>query len=141
MLAIPVLESAAFCVNFPGDHPLHAGYQFTTAAQNELLAAADVILVLDSDVPWIHATSRPAPDAAIYVVDIDPVKADMAMWHVPARRIAGADSKVAVEQITQFVGTMSGCPPAWSRSGGPRPRTPAGPGGPRSMPKSSPRPA
>jgi acetolactate synthase I/II/III large subunit len=103
MLAIPVLESAAFCVNFPGDHRLHAGYQFTTAAQNELLAAADVILVLDSDVPWIHATSRPAPDAAIYVVDIDPVKADMAMWHVPARRIAGADSKVAVEQITQFV--------------------------------------
>ena len=103
LLAIPVLESAAFCVNFPGDHPLHAGYQFTTSAQNELLAAADVILVLDSDVPWIYATNRPAPDAAIYVVDIDPVKAGMAMWHVPARRIAGADSKVAVEQITQFV--------------------------------------
>jgi len=103
LLAIPVLESAAFCVNFPGDHPLHAGYQFTTSAQNELLAAADVILVLDSDVPWIYATNRPAPDAAIYVVDMDPVKAGMAMWHVPARRIAGADSKVAVEQITQFV--------------------------------------
>ena len=103
MLAIPVLESAAFCVNFPGDHPLHAGYQFTTSTQNELLAAADVILVLDSDVPWIHATSRPAPEAAIYVVDIDPVKAGMAMWHVPARRIAGADSKAAVEQITRFV--------------------------------------
>jgi len=103
LLATPVLESAAFHVNFPGDHPLHAGYQFSTSAQNELLAAADVILVLDSDVPWIHATSRPAPDAAIYVVDIDPVKADMALWHVPARRIAGADSKVAVEQITEFV--------------------------------------
>ena len=103
LLAIPVLESAAFHVNFPGDHPLHAGYQFTTSAQNEVLAAADVILVLDSDVPWIHATSRPAPDAAIYVVDIDPVKASMAMWHVPARRIAGADTKVAVEQITQYV--------------------------------------
>jgi acetolactate synthase-1/2/3 large subunit len=103
LLAIPVLESAAFCVNFPGDHPLHAGYQFTTSAQNEVLAAADVILVLDSDVPWIHATSRPAPDAAIYVVDIDPVKAGMTMWHVPARRIAGADTKVAVEQIARFV--------------------------------------
>jgi acetolactate synthase I/II/III large subunit len=103
LLAIPVLESAAFHVNFPGDHPLHAGYQFTTSAQNEVLAAADVILVLDSDVPWIHATNRPAPDAVIYVVDIDPVKASMAMWHVPARRIAGADTKVAVEQIAQCV--------------------------------------
>jgi acetolactate synthase I/II/III large subunit len=103
LLAIPVLESAAFCVNFPGDHPLHAGYQFTTSAQNQLLAAADVILVLDSDVPWIHATSRPSPDAAIYAVDIDPLKASMSMWHVPARRVAGADTKVAVEQITRFV--------------------------------------
>jgi len=98
-----VLESAAFCVNFPGDHPLHAGYQFTTSAQNQLLAEADVILVLDSDVPWIHATSRPSPDAAIYAVDIDPLKASMSMWHVPARRVAGADTKVAVEQITRFV--------------------------------------
>ena len=103
LLEIPVLESAAFCVNFPGDHRLHAGYQFTTSAQNPVLAAADVILVLDSDVPWIPATSRPAPDAAIYVVDVDPVKASMPMWHVPARRLAAADSKVAVEQITRFV--------------------------------------
>ena len=103
LLAIPVLESAAFCVNFPGDHPLHAGYQFTTSAQNQLLAEADVILVLDSDVPWIHATSRPSPGAAIYAVDIDPLKASMPMWHVPVRRIAAADSKVAVGQITSFV--------------------------------------
>jgi acetolactate synthase-1/2/3 large subunit len=103
LLAIPVLESAAFGVNFPGDHPLHAGYQFTTSAQNETLAAADVILVLDSDVPWIHDSSRPAPGAAIYVVDIDPVKADRTLWHVPARRIAAADTKVAVTQIADFV--------------------------------------
>jgi acetolactate synthase-1/2/3 large subunit len=92
LLAIPVLE-----------HPLHAGYQFTTSAQNQLLAEADVILVLDSDVPWIYTTNRPSPDAAIYAVDIDPLKASMSMWHVPARRIAAADSKVAVEQITRFV--------------------------------------
>jgi len=103
LLAIPVLESAAFCVNFPGEHPLHAGYQFTTSAQNQLLAEADVILVLDSDVPWIHATNRPSPAAAIYAVDIDPLKAGMSMWHIPARRLAAADSKVAVEQITSFV--------------------------------------
>jgi acetolactate synthase I/II/III large subunit len=103
LLAIPVLESAAFHVNFPGEHPLHAGYQFTTSTQNQLLAEADVILVLDSYVPWIHATSRPSPDAAIYAVDVDPLKAGMSMWHVPARRIAAADSKEAVEQITGFV--------------------------------------
>ena len=103
LLAIPVLESAAFHVNFPGDHPLHAGYQFTTSEQNPVLARADVILVVDSDVPWIHATSRPSPDAAIYDIDIDPLKASMSMWHIAARRFAAADSKVALEQIARFV--------------------------------------
>jgi acetolactate synthase-1/2/3 large subunit len=103
LLAIPVIESAAFCVNFPGDHPLHGGYQFTTTEQNPLLARADVILVVDSDVPWIPASSRPSPGAAIYAVDIDPLKQQMSLWHIPARRSAAADSKVALEQIARFV--------------------------------------
>jgi acetolactate synthase I/II/III large subunit len=103
LLAIPVLESAAFCVNFPGDHPLHSGYQFTTTEQNPVLAQADVILVVDSDVPWIPATNRPAPGAAIYTIDVDPLKPTIPMWHIPARRFAAADSKVALEQITGLV--------------------------------------
>jgi acetolactate synthase I/II/III large subunit len=103
MLALPVLESAALCVNFPGDHPLHCGYQFTTSRQNPLLAGADVVLVVDSDVPWIPASSRPAPGAAIYAVDIDPLKPGIPMWHIPARRFAAADSKVALEQIARLV--------------------------------------
>jgi acetolactate synthase I/II/III large subunit len=103
LLAIPVIESAAFHVNFPGDHPLHSGYQFTPTEQNPLLAEADVILVVASDVPWIQATSRPAPDAAVYAIDIDPLKPGMSMWHLPARRFAAADSQVALTQLTRYV--------------------------------------
>ena len=103
LLAIPVLESAAFCVNFPGDHPLHCGYQFTTTEQNPVLAQADVILVVDSHVPWIPATNRPAPGAAIYAIDVDPLKPTMPMWQISARRFAAADSKVALEQIARLV--------------------------------------
>jgi acetolactate synthase I/II/III large subunit len=103
LLALGVLESAAFCVNFPGDHPLHCGYQFTPTEQDAALARADVILVVDSDVPWIPASSRPAPGAAIYAIDIDPLKPTIPMWHIPARRFAAADSKVALEQIARLV--------------------------------------
>jgi acetolactate synthase I/II/III large subunit len=103
MLGIGVLESAAFCVNFPGDHPLHCGYQFTTTDQNPALARADVILVVDSHVPWIPATNRPSPDAAIYVIDVDPLKPTIPMWQIAARRFAAADSKVALEQIARLV--------------------------------------
>jgi acetolactate synthase I/II/III large subunit len=103
LLAIGVLESAAFCVNFPGDHPLHCGYQFTTTEQNPVLAQADVILVVDSDVPWIPTTNRPAPDAAVYVVDVDPLRPTMPLWQIAARRFAAADSHVALEQIARLV--------------------------------------
>jgi len=103
LLGIGVLESVASCVNFPGDHPLHCGYQFTTAEQDPALAQADVILVVDSDVPWIPATNRPSPGAAIYAIDIDPLKPTIPMWHIAARRFAAADSKVALEQIARLV--------------------------------------
>jgi len=103
LLAIPVIESAPHHVNFPASHPMHAGYQWTTKDQNPVLAEADVILAIDGDVPWIKVTSRPAPDAEIYCVDIDPLKSQMPMWHVPARRFAAANSRLALAQITGFV--------------------------------------
>jgi acetolactate synthase I/II/III large subunit len=103
LLAIPVVEAMAYHVNFPADHPLHAGFQYHSVGQNPVLAEADVILVIDSDVPWIPAVNRPAPDAVIYYVDIDPVKSQMQLWDFPARRFAVANSKLAAEQIAQFV--------------------------------------
>ena len=103
LLAIPVIESAPSHVNFPADHPMHCGYQWTTHDQNPLLAEADVILTADCDVPWIHVTSKPSPDAEIYCVDIDPLKSQMPMWHIPARRSAAANSRLALGQIAAFV--------------------------------------
>jgi len=103
LLAIPVVEAMAYHVNFPFDHPLHAGFQFHSVAQNPVLAEADVILVLDSDVPWIPAINKPSPGAAIYYVDVDPVKPQIMTWYTPARRFAAASTKLAVEQVAEFV--------------------------------------
>jgi acetolactate synthase I/II/III large subunit len=103
LLAIPVVEAMAYHVNLPHDNPLHGGFQYHSVSQNPLLADADVILAIDTDVPWIPAVNKPADDAAIYYIDIDPLKTQMQMWHVPARRFAAANSKVAVEQIAAFV--------------------------------------
>ncbi len=99
LAAIPVVESVPMRMNFPAGHPLHCGYQWTRA-QNPLLAEADVVLVLGSDVPWIPAGNRPAPGARIFVVDIDPVKEQMPLWHVPATRYARADLATALAQLT-----------------------------------------
>jgi acetolactate synthase-1/2/3 large subunit len=103
LLAIPVVEAMAYHVNFPYDNPLHGGFQYHAVSQSELLAEADVVLVIDSDVPWIPSVSRPSDGAAVYYVDIDPLKSQMQLWDVPARRFAAANSKVAVEQIAAYV--------------------------------------
>jgi acetolactate synthase-1/2/3 large subunit len=103
LLAIPVVEAMAYHVNFPFAHPLHAGFQYHSVGQNPVLAEADVILVLDSDVPWIPAVNKPSPGAAIYYVDVDPVKPGIMTWYTPARRFAAASTKVAVEQITAYL--------------------------------------
>jgi acetolactate synthase-1/2/3 large subunit len=99
LAAIPVIESVPMWMNFPADHRLHWGYQWNTTGQNPLLAGADVVLVLGSDVPWIPASNRPAAHARVYVLDIDPIKEQMPLWHVPATRYARADLATALDQV------------------------------------------
>ena len=102
-LAIPVIESAPSYVNFPADHPMHLGYQWNTPAQNEHLARADFILVLDSDVPWIPLKNSPSKDCVIYHIDVDPLKENMPLWYIPSRGVYKADTCVALQQLNEFL--------------------------------------
>src|SRR4051812_46979701 len=61
-----VIESVPNYMNFPSSHPCYLGVQWNERRQNAALAQADVVLVIDSDVPWIGAVSRPRPDARIF---------------------------------------------------------------------------
>jgi acetolactate synthase I/II/III large subunit len=99
LASVGVVESVPAAVNFPDDNPLHLGYQWNRPQQNPVLAEADVILVLGSDVPWIPSHNRPDGSARIYVVDADPLKERMPLWHVPARRYARADLATALRQL------------------------------------------
>jgi acetolactate synthase-1/2/3 large subunit len=81
-------------VNFPGQHPHHVGYR-----RNTLVDEADLILMIDVDVPWIVSKVKPAPDARLFHLDSDPLKDDMGFWHFPAERTWQADSAAALEQL------------------------------------------
>jgi len=106
-LAIPVIESVSNAMNFPADNPMHWGHQWNTPGQNELLAGADLILVLDSDVPWIPMKNKPAEDATIYYIDMDPLKEEMPLWYIPSKRFFKADAQVALQQINQYLDNTS----------------------------------
>jgi acetolactate synthase I/II/III large subunit len=98
-LGIGVLESVPSSVNFPFDDPLHQGCQWNEKRQNPALAEADTVLVLDSDVPWIPLLNRPAADARILHIDVDPLKQQMPLWYLRAARAWRADAATALRQI------------------------------------------
>jgi acetolactate synthase-1/2/3 large subunit len=98
-VGIGVLESVPSAMNFPHDHPLYQGNQWNHPWQNPVLAEADVILVIDSDVPWIPTISRPSDSALIFHIDVDPLKERMPLWYIAAKRVFRADAATALQQL------------------------------------------
>ena len=96
-----VLESVPKSVNFPVDNPLYQGNTWSEPRQNEVLANADLILVLDTDVPWIPVLSRPSKTAKIYHIDVDPLKDRRPMWYIPSIKSFRANVGLALRQINQ----------------------------------------
>ena len=98
-LAIAVLDSVPSAMNFPADNVLHQGCQWNEPVQNEALAEADLVLVLDSDVPWIASHNRPRPDARILHIDTDALKQAMPLWYIHAHRAWQANAQQALAQV------------------------------------------
>lgn len=102
-LAIAVLESAPSVFNFPTTHHLHQGNQWTPAKQHSVLAQSDLILVLDSDVPWVPLVSKPDVNAKVIHIDLDPLKEQMPVWYIHAAHTFRADTEMALCQINEHL--------------------------------------
>ncbi len=98
-LGVAVLESVPTYMNFPHDNPLYQGNYWNHPFQNEILAEADVVLVIDSDVPWIAAVNKPGPGALVLHIDVDPLKETIPLWYIKANRSWRADATAALKQI------------------------------------------
>jgi acetolactate synthase-1/2/3 large subunit len=105
-LGIGVLESVPNHLSFPADHPLYQGSQWNEKRQNMALAEADVVLVIDSDVPWIPQINKPARDARILHIDVDPLKQQMPLWYIGAEQSYRADAQIALRQLNAHLDTI-----------------------------------
>ncbi|KAF2452663.1 acetolactate synthase [Lineolata rhizophorae] len=103
LLSIAVHENAPIYNNFPTTSFLHQGHQWNGGGQLLALAEADVVLVVDSDVPWISAQSKPADAAAIYHLDSDPLKEGTTLWYLPCEKRWKCDSSVALRQLADVI--------------------------------------
>ena len=68
MLAVPVVHYRPRHLALSTEHPMHCGWD-----PHALLKDADVVLVVDCDVPWIPREGKPRPEAKVIHVGPDPL--------------------------------------------------------------------
>ena len=91
-----VLDTAGSDMNFPADHPAWLGLRYGI---HDAIRSADVIVVIDCDVPWINTQCRPHEDARIFHIDCDPLKKMMPVFYLAAEQRILADSLLCVQQL------------------------------------------
>ncbi len=68
LFAIPVSQRKPRYVALSSDHPMHLGYE-----PDAMLKDADVVLVVECDVPWIPGKRAPNADAKVIHLGVDPL--------------------------------------------------------------------
>lgn len=97
--AVAVTNSVPRFVNIPHSHPMNFGQQVAP-----LLAQADLVIVLDSEVPWVPVREQPAKGARIVHIGNDPAFArypirsfpcDLAIVAGPAAALDALDRELS----------------------------------------------
>jgi thiamine pyrophosphate-dependent acetolactate synthase large subunit-like protein len=97
-----VLDTMGSDLSFPADHP---GWLSVRYGSEKAITTADVILVIDCDVPWINTQCKPSEEAKIFHFDVDPLKDQMPVFYIDAILRCRVNTKFALGQIVQHLKT------------------------------------
>ena len=97
-----VVEADPTYMNFPLRHDLHLGFN-QSGQTNPSLADADVILVIDADVPWYPALVKPKATAKIIHLGIDPFFSRYPMRSYPCDVPIAAAPGIALPMLAEAV--------------------------------------
>ncbi|HEX6980160.1 MAG TPA: thiamine pyrophosphate-requiring protein [Alphaproteobacteria bacterium] len=100
--ALPVVGYRPRYVFLPSDHSMHLGYE-----PGPLLPDADVILVLDCDVPWIPKLHKVNPAAKVIHVGADPLFSRYPMRTFPCDLAITAASRLALAALDDALATVA----------------------------------
>ncbi len=93
--AIPVICYRPRYNCLPTDHPMHMGFE-----PGGLIGDADVIVVLEADVPWIPALHKISPDAKVVQIGVDPLYAGYPVRGFPSDLAITSDGGAAVRALS-----------------------------------------
>ncbi|HXG36157.1 MAG TPA: thiamine pyrophosphate-requiring protein [Dehalococcoidia bacterium] len=97
-VAAPVCGALSTRMNLPTNHPMNAGF-----ITDQRIKEADVILVIDDDVPWLPSPDTLEPEAKIAWIDIDASKDTIPMWSFPADLLIHAASRKALPALLDAI--------------------------------------
>jgi len=90
--ALPVtIGMSNLYLNFPTDHPLHLGFD-----PMKYVSQADLIIVLESDVPWFPTQAKPKSGTKVIQIGIDPFFSRYPMRTFPADIPISSDPRSAL---------------------------------------------
>jgi len=92
--ALPVVQNEARDLNLASNHPMNLGF-----AAAPFLPKADVVLVIDSIVPWIPRSATPKRDAKIIHVSTDPLAQHYPFRDIEADLLITADAASALASL------------------------------------------
>jgi len=114
-----VLDTLGSDMCFPADHRAYLGVRYGV---HDKVTEADVILLLDVDIPYIptrldiHTPPRlcvaklthwtrckPNEKALVYHIDVDPLKQQMPVFYVNAKARYRADATTALKQLNAYI--------------------------------------
>lgn len=92
---IPVVQAGPTCVNLPASHPMNTGQ-----AGGSLLGQADLIVVVDSEVPWFPRSFTPAPETRVVHLGADPLFTRYPIRSFPTDLAVPGDSHSALQLLS-----------------------------------------
>jgi acetolactate synthase-1/2/3 large subunit len=98
--AIPVVQSEARDFNLPTDHAMHLGFE-----AGPWIKKADVVIVLDSVIPWIPSGGGgPRRDAKIVNISADPLTTRYPFKEIEADLLVAGDPCAALRMLRECLG-------------------------------------
>jgi len=98
-----VVEHVPHELCFPRDHDLHVGFDPTGPIRE-----ADLLVVLESDVPWVPSKTAIPDDLDVIQIDTNPSKAAYPKWPFEIDTAVMTDPAAALRRVTERVGTEGG---------------------------------
>ncbi len=100
--ALPVVTQRQRVVCLPSSHPMHMGYD-----PQGLLQEADLVIVIDADVPWIPNEQTPHKDARFVTLGEDPAFRRYPMRSFPSDLAITSKTSTALEMLEQALAKHS----------------------------------